>query len=52
MPNTESTERRIKAASDTLARPLLKLHRTDPELAKRLERAIATEVEGFRREGR
>ena len=42
------TEKRIKVASEIMGRAVAKLATKDPELARRLSKALANEVEHFR----
>lgn len=44
-----NNEMRIKKAADILGKALAKLHREDPEMAKRLGAAMAEEAEAIRK---
>ncbi len=43
-----NTEKRIKTAADIMGKALAKLAKIDPELANRMSKALAAEVEALR----
>lgn len=51
MPKRHPTEARIAAASKLLGKATAKLYQTDPELAERLTKLLAAEMERVRMEG-